>query len=138
MRRLPFILTLALAGVVALAVIGDQVLSGPPKGVKRTVLLRADLSGREGEEGVVSTVELPPGRAVGKHWHPGHEFIYILEGSAILEREGKPPVTLKPGDSAYIPPRLVHDGKNPSKTTPFKAVEFSIEVKGRGFSVMLE
>lgn len=138
MRRTAFMLALTLAGGVAVGMIGDRIVNALPKPVKRTVLLRTDLAGIEGQEAVMAMVELGPGSAIGRHWHPGHVFLYTLEGLAILEREGRPPTTLKPGDTMYIAPRLVHNAKNPSKTTAVKAVEFTIERKGEPFSVRLE
>jgi quercetin dioxygenase-like cupin family protein len=48
-----------------------------------------------------------------RHRHPGEEIIYVLEGAPLeYEVEGKPPVTLKPGDVLFIPAGTVHAAKN--------------------------
>lgn len=115
--------------------IGDRVLNAQQQPFKRTVLLRTDLAGIEGKEASVSVLEFAPEAVAGKHHHPGDEFVYVLEGTLILEAEGKPPVTLKPGDTFYQPPNQVHDARNPSTTDPYKSVVFFITEKGQPFTV---
>ena len=56
--------------------------------------------------------EFEPGAAAGRHTHPGEELGYVLEGTLLLEIDGKPPVTLKAGDVFFVPAGIVHDGKN--------------------------
>ena len=46
------------------------------------------------------------------HSHPGEEILYVLEGTFEYEVEGKPPVTLKPGDVFFIPAGTIHSAKN--------------------------
>ena len=57
---------------------------------------------------------------MGKHYHPGDAFAYILEGTMLLEIVGKESVTLKPGQSGSLPPRTVHDDK---KREPNRSAE---------------
>jgi quercetin dioxygenase-like cupin family protein len=67
-------------------------------GIRRIDLQRHDLS-VPGREVVQAIVELDPGVTSSRHTHPGEEIIYVLEGAPLeYEVEGKPPVTLKPGD----------------------------------------
>jgi quercetin dioxygenase-like cupin family protein len=80
-------------------------------GVTRTDLQRHDLS-VPGHEVVQARVELGPGGQFPKHWHPGEEIIYILEGSLEYQIEGKPWVTLKAGDVLFIPARTIHAARN--------------------------
>ena len=80
-------------------------------GIKRTDLQRHDLS-VPGREVVQARVELDPGVPFPKHWHPGEEIIYVLEGSLEYQVEGKPPVTLKAGDVLFIPAGTIHTAKN--------------------------
>jgi quercetin dioxygenase-like cupin family protein len=47
-----------------------------------------------------------------KHWHPGEEIIYVLEGSLEYQVEDKPPVTLKAGDVLFIPARTIYAARN--------------------------
>jgi quercetin dioxygenase-like cupin family protein len=80
-------------------------------GTKRTDLQRHDLS-VPGREVVQARVELGPGVKSPRHWHPGEEIIYVLEGTLEYQLEGKPPVTLKAGDVYFIPARAIHTAKN--------------------------
>jgi len=65
---------------------------------------------------VTARAEFGPGAAAGRHAHPGEEIGYILEGTVELSVEGRPTVTLKPGDVFYIPMGVPHDGRNPGTT----------------------
>lgn len=64
----------------------------------------------------------------------GTEVAYILEGSMILEMQGKPPVTLKQGDSFQTGPRQIHNVKNASTTAPVKVLVFYMVEKGKALS----
>jgi quercetin dioxygenase-like cupin family protein len=131
MKRMAFMLALALVVGVVMGVVGDQFLNAQQQPVKRTELLRTDLPGIEGKEGIVYIAELAPGAAAGKHHHPGSELFYVLEGSMILEVEGKPPVTMKQGEANHLSPKEVHDVKNASATGPMKALIFQLPEKGQ-------
>jgi quercetin dioxygenase-like cupin family protein len=78
---------------------------------KRTELQRGDLSAA-GREVVTAVVDFPVGTASGKHTHFGEEVGYVLEGTVIVEVDGKPPVTLKPGGVFIIPSGAVHNARN--------------------------
>ena len=81
-------------------------------GTRRIDLQRHDLS-VPGREVVQTIVELDPGVTSSRHTHPGEEIVYVLEGAPLeYEVEGKPPVTLKPGDVLFIPAGAVHAAKN--------------------------
>ena len=71
---------MTLAVGLAVGVIRDRILSAQQVPVKRTELLRTDLAGIEGKEGVVYRAEIAPGAAGGKHYHPGHELMSHREG----------------------------------------------------------
>ncbi len=135
MKRKVILSTLILALGIALGVIVGQVFNAQQPPPKTTVLQRINLTGIEGKEGVIVLAEITPGTVGGKHYHPGHEFVYILEGSLILEIEGKSPVTYKAGETWYLPPKQVHYSKNVSATAPVKALVFSILDKGQPLSV---
>lgn len=126
---------LSLAAGIAVGAIGADLLNAQQWPGKPTVLLKTDLAGIEGKEGIILLVELPPGEAVGKHYHAAHELAYGLEGSAILEVDGSPPVDLKAGRGSYQPPNQVHNVKNASQTVPFKAVIILIAEKGQPLTV---
>lgn len=135
MKRIAVLPSVIFAVGIAVGVLGTQILYAQQQPVKATVLMKTDLAGIEGQEALVVLVEHAPGTAAEKHYHPGHEFAYILKGSVILEPEGKPPVTLHAGQAIYFPPKQVHGAKNPSKTAPLKVLVFQINEKGQPFLV---
>ena len=96
---------------------------------KRTVLQQSDISvaGRE----VVSAVADFETRATpGRHTHPGEEIGYVLEGTFLIEQEGKAPVTLKAGGSFLIPAGTIHNATN-TGTGPGKILATYIVEKGK-------
>jgi len=135
MKRKVIMFTSILAMGIAIGLIVSQFINAQQPPAKSPVLLRTDLTGIEGKEGVILLSEIPPGAVAGKHYHPGHQFGYVLEGSMIMEIEGKPPVTFKPGDTFCLTPNQVHYAKNVSTTGPVKVLGFSIANKGQPLSV---
>ena len=135
MKRKVIMFTWILAIGIAIGLIVSQVLNAQQQAVKSAVLLKADLVGMEGKSGFIVSSEVAPGELGKKHYHPGHQFGYILEGSMIMEVEGKPPVTYKPGDTFYLPPRQVHYANNVSTTAPVKVLGFAIADKGQPLAV---
>jgi quercetin dioxygenase-like cupin family protein len=80
-------------------------------GVTRTDLLRHDL-GASGREVVQVRVDLAPGVAFPPHSHPGEEIAYVIEGLLEYRLEGRPPVTLRAGETVFIPTGTIHSAKN--------------------------
>ena len=134
MRRTAFVLGVALAVGIAVGVLGTQVLGAKEELERGKVLQRAEVSGTKGKEVVLALRELPPGKESGKHIQPGTEVAYILEGSVTLEVQGKPPVTLKTGDTFQTGPRQVHNVKNASTTAPAKSLVFYVVDKGKALA----
>jgi quercetin dioxygenase-like cupin family protein len=98
---------------------------------KVTQLLSRDLTGIEGKEGTMLTVEYAPGASDPIHRHNAHAFIYVLEGSIVMQVKGGPPVTLNPGQTFYEGPNDVHVvGRNASATAPAKFVVLFVKDKG--------
>ena len=98
---------------------------------KVTQLMSKDLSEFPGKEGVMLTVEYPPGSSDPIHRHNAHAFVYVLEGSVIMQLRGAKEVTLTPGQTFYEGPNDVHVvGRNASQTKPAKFVVFFIKNKG--------
>ena len=98
---------------------------------KVTPLLSKDLTEFPGKEGVMITVEYPPGSMDPVHRHNAHGFIYVLEGSIVMQVRGGKEVTLGPGQTFYEGPDDVHVvGRNASKTKPAKFVVFFVKNKG--------
>lgn len=96
-----------------------------------TPLTSKDLPDFPGKEVLMITVDYPPGTVDPIHRHNAHAFIYVLEGSIIMQVKGGKEVTLTPGQTFYEGPNDVHVvGKNASKTKPAKFVVFFIKDKG--------
>ena len=101
-----------------------------PKEAKVTTLLSKDLADLPGKEGVMITVEYPPGSSDAIHRHNAHAFVYVLEGSIVMQVRGAKEVTLTPGESFYEGPNDVHVvGRNASETKPAKFVVFFVKDK---------
>jgi quercetin dioxygenase-like cupin family protein len=79
-----------------------------PKQIMFADLLTKQLEGVENTEVVVSITTVPPNTTLPKHWHPGEEFAYVLEGSLTLWQEGKPDEHYKKGDVGLVPLKQVH------------------------------
>ena len=102
-----------------------------PKEAKVTPLFSKDLADFPGKEGLMITVEYPPGSTDPIHRHNAHGFIYVLEGSIVMQVRGGKEVTLKPGQTFYEGPDDVHVvGRNASQTKPAKFVVFFVKDKG--------
>jgi quercetin dioxygenase-like cupin family protein len=98
---------------------------------KVTEVLSKDLTGIPGKEGLMITVEYPPGASDPVHRHNAYGFIYVLEGSIVMQVKGGKEVTLTPGQSFYEGPDDVHVvGRNASKTEPAKFLVFLVKDKG--------
>jgi quercetin dioxygenase-like cupin family protein len=98
---------------------------------KVTELMSKDLTEFPGKEGLMITVEYPPGSLDPIHRHNAHGFIYVLEGSIVMQVRGGKEVTLIPGQTFYEGPNDVHVvGRNASQTKPARFVVFFVKDKG--------
>jgi len=98
---------------------------------KVTQLMSKDLTTFPGKEGLMITVEYPPGSKDPIHRHNAYGFIYVLEGSVVMQVRGGKEVTLTPGQTFYEGPDDVHVvGRNASQTKPAKFVVFFVKDKG--------
>jgi quercetin dioxygenase-like cupin family protein len=89
------------------------------------------LAGLPGKEGVMLTVEYPPGASSTTHRHNANTFVYVLEGSIVMQVEGGKEVTLGPGQTFYESPDDVHVvSKNASNSQPAKFLVFFVKDKG--------
>jgi quercetin dioxygenase-like cupin family protein len=102
-----------------------------PQDAKVTPLLSKDLTNLPGKEGLMITVEYPPGASDPIHRHNAHAFVYVLEGSIVMQVRGGKEVTLTPGQTFYEGPSDVHVvGRNASQTKPAKFVVFLVKDTG--------
>lgn len=98
---------------------------------KVTSLMSKDLTEFQGKEGLMITVEYPPGASDPVHRHNAYAFLYVLEGSIVMQVKGEKPVTLTPGQTFYEGPDDIHVvGRNASNTKPAKFLVFLVKDKG--------
>jgi quercetin dioxygenase-like cupin family protein len=117
------ILLLVLASLVVDTAVAEE--------AKVTPLLSKELTGSPGKEGLMMVVEYPPGNADPIHRHNAHGFIYVLEGSVVMQVKGGKQVTLTSGQTFYEGPDDVHIiGRNASSTQPAKLLVFLVKDKG--------
>ena len=103
---------------------------------KVTPLMAKDLMGIAGKEAAMSVIEYPPGGSSAEHRHNAHVFVYVLEGSVVMQVKGGKEVTLGPGQTFYESPDDVHSvSRNASKTAPAKFVVFFVKDKGAPVTV---
>lgn len=101
-----------------------------------TPLMLKELTDIPGKEALMLTVNYPPGGDDEIHRHDAHAFVYVLEGSIVMQLKGAAPVTLQPGQVFYEGPSDVHIvGRNASKTEPAKFLV--VLVKNRGVDPVL-
>jgi len=98
---------------------------------KVTDLVSKDLPNLPGKEGLMITVDYPPGSVDPIHRHNANAFVYVLEGTIVMQVRGGKEVTLTAGQTFYEGPDDVHTvGRNASKTKPAKFVVFLVKDKG--------
>ena len=109
----------------------QQPTTNQPPQASVTPLTSKDLPDFPGKEVLMITVEYPPGSSDPIHRHNAHAFVYVLEGSIIMQVKGGKEVTLTPGQTFYEGPGDVHVvGRNASSTKPAKFVVFLVKDKG--------
>jgi quercetin dioxygenase-like cupin family protein len=97
---------------------------------KVTSLVTKDLTEFSGKEGLMISVAYAPGGSDPVHRHDAHAFVYVLEGSIVMQVKGGKEVTLTPGQTFYESPKDVHVvSRNASKTTPAKFLVFFVKDK---------
>jgi quercetin dioxygenase-like cupin family protein len=114
--------------LVLLCLMAGPLMAQEPK---VTPIMSKDMTEVPGKEVLMITVEYPPGGADPVHQHNAHGFIYVLEGSIVMQVKGGGQVTLTPGQTFYEGPDDVHVvGRNASSTKPAKFLVFLLKDKG--------
>lgn len=90
-------------------------------------MLRANLAAAPDLEVLVSDVIILPGAEVPRHYHPGEEFVYVIEGSAVHVQEGKPDREIRSGDAMVIEPEAVHAPRGGAQGA--RAIVFRVHLK---------
>ena len=94
-------------------------------------LFAIDLADYPGKEGRMIEVSYPPGAQDMVHRHDAHAFVYVLEGTIVMQLQGQPAVTLSAGQTFYEGPTDIHVvGRNASDTAPARFVVVLLKAKG--------
>lgn len=123
------------SAIKALFVSATVSLIGPlavaaDNGVTVTPLMNKVLSDYPGKEGLMISVEYGPGGADPIHKHDAHAFVYVLEGTIVMQLKGEKEVTLSPGDTFYEGPSDIHlVGRNASTSEPAKFIVLLLKDK---------
>jgi quercetin dioxygenase-like cupin family protein len=98
---------------------------------KVTSLMSKDLPDYPGKEGLMISVEYGPGGSSPVHKHEADAFVYVLEGSIVMQLKGEKEVTLSPGDTFYEGPSDIHlVSRNASNSKPAKFIVVLLKKKG--------
>jgi quercetin dioxygenase-like cupin family protein len=98
-------------------------------------LLKSVLPGTANQEVAVYEVEYAPGGINPRHLHPAAITFHVLSGIGVWQEEGKAPITLKAGDSLFVPAGTIHSHWNPSTTDRLRFLEFIVAEKDKGRSI---
>ena len=121
-------MTTRLVALVLLCLMSGTAMAQEPK---VTSLMSKDLTENPGREVLMITVEHAPGGSSAIHRHNAHAFVYVLEGSVVMQLKGGEQLTLKPGQAFYEGPDDVHlVDRNASTTEPAKFLVLLIKDKG--------
>jgi len=111
----------------------DNSGSYPPPGSNQ--VLRAPVTIADGLEVIISDVVIPANTTVPRHYHPGEEFMFVLDGSAIQVEEGKPEQLFTAGDAYVIPPHAIHEPRG--GPTGGRAIVFRLHLEGKEERVLV-
>jgi quercetin dioxygenase-like cupin family protein len=127
MARATMVAVAAAFGMVTAAAAADD--------PKVTPLMTRELVGTPGKEATMITVEYAPGGSSAEHRHDAHTFVYVLEGSVVMQVRGGKEVTLGPGQTFYESPDDVHSvSRNASTTKPARFLVFFVKEKDKPLS----
>jgi quercetin dioxygenase-like cupin family protein len=121
-----------LATIVCVAAFpGAALAQAPAPSAKVTPLLTKPLAGIDGKEGLMVVVEYPPGVASAAHRHNANTFVYVLEGSVVMQVAGAKEMTLTAGQTFYESPSDVHTvSRNASDSKPAKILVLLVKDVG--------
>jgi quercetin dioxygenase-like cupin family protein len=129
-------MTIKLRALLPLCLMSGTAMAQEPKVAS---LMSKDLAENPGREVLMITVEHAPGGASAIHRHNAHAFVYVLEGSVLMQLKGGQQVTLTPGQTFYEGPDDVHVvDRNASASDPAKFLVFLIKDKGAPALVPIE
>ena len=98
-------------------------------------LLKMLVPNTQSQEVAVYEAEYAPGGINPRHLHPAAITFHVLSGTGVWQEEGKAPVTLRAGDSLFVPAGTIHAHWNPSATENLRFLEFIVAEKDKGRSI---
>jgi quercetin dioxygenase-like cupin family protein len=124
---------LCAAGLIGFAVgaFGMHALHAQAPAIKRVPLMKADLTGTEGKEVVMTLIEAQPGADFPAHTHPGDEFLFVIEGSIATFVE-QHRTSVPTGGTFHAPREKAHGGSIGDK--PARLLTVHIVDKGKPFA----
>lgn len=102
------------------------------------LLLTQPLDGLPGKVAMIVEISAPPGFETPNHLHPGHMFLYVVEGAVEILVEGQPPTWLQAGDAVYETPNMPMVGRNASTTEGARLLVIAIADDGAPLTVPVE
>ncbi|TEA77176.1 cupin domain-containing protein [Allopusillimonas ginsengisoli] len=125
----------AIALIVIASSLAGVAHAEPPQAIVKQVMAES-LSDYPGKEALMITVDYPPGAVDPVHRHDAHSFVYVLEGSIVMQVKGGQEVTLTPGQSFYEAPNDIHTvGRNASQTLPAKFLVVLLKDQNKPFFI---
>jgi quercetin dioxygenase-like cupin family protein len=126
----------ALAFLIAAGMLAGAAQAAPPQAIVKEIM-KQPLADYPGKEALMITVEYPPGAVDPVHRHRADSFIYVLEGSIVMQVQGGKEVTLTPGQTFYEGPTDLHTvGRNASQTQPAKFTVLLLKDRNAPFFIL--
>jgi quercetin dioxygenase-like cupin family protein len=137
MTNTPFFKSISIAIVGVLCMLQAQpAASQERRGViPHAPLLKMAVPDTANQEVAIYEAEYAPGGINPRHLHPAAITFHVLSGSGVWQEEGKLPITLKAGDSLFVPAGTIHSHWNPSTTDRLRFLEFIVAEKDKGRSI---
>jgi len=126
-------LALALSLPLTLCTTGSVLAQDAP--ITRREILKTELPGLQGMDGIMYVTDVAPGAAAPRHSHPGYEFNYVLKGALTFEIDGEAPKTISAGQATFTPRGHIHKVSNASSTEPAQIVVVLIHEEGQPLAV---
>src|ERR1700744_2417544 len=134
--RLPKLIVLATVAVLSVPA-AAPIFAEEQLGITHVPLLKSALPGTPDQEVIVWDTVYAPGAINPRHLHPAAITFHVVSGTGVWQEDGKPPVTLRAGDSLFVPAGTIHSHWNPSKTESLRFIEFIVAEKDKGRSIRL-
>ena len=136
MARLPKLIILVTFAVLSVPP-SAPIFAEEQAGITHTALLKTALPAAPDQEVIVWDTVYAPGAINPRHLHPAAITFHVVSGTGVWQEDGKPPMTLRAGDSLFVPAGTIHTHWNPSKTEALRFIEFIVAEKDKGRSIRL-